>query len=77
MPENRNPNPQEVRQIFSDVYKFYTKWVDINNDENWSSLLNDVHEIHIKHPSEYCRKMLIETIDLIEKIYMERKNPNG
>ena len=77
MSDNRNPTPEEVRLIFRDVYNFYTKWSSIDNDENWSNLLNDIHEINLRYPFEYCRKKLLDTIDLIESDYMERKNPNG
>lgn len=77
MADNRNPTPEEVRLIFRDVYNFYTKWINIENEENWSDLLNDIRDLEKKYPFDLCIKMLLETMNVIERYYMERKCDNG
>ena len=61
----KNPQPQEVKQIFSEVYIFYVKWIAVKANE-MDKVIAEAREISDKYPCELCRKMLAEVIAVLQ-----------
>jgi hypothetical protein len=72
-----NPTQEQVRLIFSDTYKFYTKWIAVKEIDNWQLVLDDAHAIESQHPFELCIKILVELVMIIEANHKEKENRNG
>lgn len=70
------PTPQQVKEIFSNVYLLYTKWIAVK-EPDWDKLIDESREIETRYPYELCRKMLVEVVSVIENSYMGRSKSNG
>jgi cytidine deaminase len=66
---NKNPQPQDVKQIFSAVYIFYTRWIAVKANE-MDKVIAEAREISDKYPCELCRKMLAEVIAVLQGYLM-------
>ena len=78
MEQTRNPTPDEVREIFNEVYnKFYRKYKQANTDEEFKLLIREANELDKKYPFDLCHHMLLDLINIIEKDYKERGKANA
>lgn len=62
-----------VRMIFKETYLFYTKWKDISNPADWSTLMQDARELNEKYPYSLCRRILLELVEIIEDGFKEKE----
>lgn len=73
MSDKKIPSPEEVRQIFNEVYNvFYKKWHTISDPEQWVLLMQEMREIDHKYNCDLCRQMLLELIKVIEDEFKRR-----
>ena len=78
MEQTRNPTPDEVREIFNEVYnKFYRKYKEANTDEEFKSLIREANELDKKYSFDLCHHMLLDLINIIENNYKERGKANA
>lgn len=78
MEQTRNPTPDEVREIFNEVYnKFFLKFKESKTDEDFLILHKEALEIDKKFPFKISRVMLKELIDIIDNYSKERGKANA
>lgn len=62
------PSPEEVRQIFFEVYNsFYRKWINMNMPFDAEKMLQEAHELNSKYDCDLCRYMLTDLIICIQE----------
>ncbi|WP_310603582.1 hypothetical protein [Anaerosporobacter sp.] len=66
MQRQNNPTAEDVKGIFCDVYKFYLKYKDSKNDEEFQALVNESHELYKKYNFDLCKNMLLEVTEVID-----------
>lgn len=66
---------KEYFEIYTDCWKLFRKYSEPNDtDEFWQQLIDESKLLHVKHgKTEFSKKLLVETITEIERIFKERK----
>lgn len=66
---------KEYFEIYTDCWKLFRKYSEPNDtDEFWQQLIDESNELHKKHgKTEFSKKLLVETINEIERIFKERR----
>lgn len=56
-------------EIFAVAWKLFRKYAVIKKkDEEWDKLIKEATEIRNRYPGEFSRKILMETLDEIERV---------
>jgi hypothetical protein len=63
----RNPNKEEIKQLFNEIHNVWLKkfW-DAKSDEDFQQLLRDAHTIKERYPFHLTESMLTELALIIE-----------
>jgi len=82
MEETRNPTFAEVQAFFNAEYAFIKKWLAVK-EPSWDEVLAESRDLENKHgykdedgnyhPFRYCLDRIVSTVELIERLYMEKK----
>lgn len=66
---------KEYFEIYTDCWKLFRKYSAPNDtDEFWQQLIDESGLMHEKHgKTGFSKKLLVETINEIERIFKERK----
>ena len=70
--EVKTPTPDQVKLIYKDTYYLYIKYQNCYKDEEWIELVNETHELSHKYPFDLCKVILVELLEIIEKVYMSK-----
>lgn len=55
-------------EMFTAAWKLFRKYAVIKKDEEWNKLIKEATEIRNRYPGEFSRKILMETLDEIERV---------
>lgn len=59
-------------KIMTDTYKLYVKYKNCYKDEEWADLVKETHELSHRYPFDLCKAILVELLEIIEKVYMSK-----
>jgi hypothetical protein len=68
------PDSEQVRLIFRDTYKFYDKWKNISNLDNWVVLMQEARDIDHMYNCDLCRQIILELVKCIEHEFKARRD---
>ena len=69
------PTQQEVTEIFNVTHNvFFKKWKNIPVPD-WDQLHREEQEIYRKYPYQLCKDILFHLVKVIERDYLERREP--
>lgn len=54
---------EKEREIFADVYRFYSKHRDAHTDEDWKQVVYEMAQLDIKHNSPLCRNLVVAVVE--------------
>lgn len=55
-------------EIFTVAWQLFRKYANTKKDEDWDKLISEATEIRKKYPGEFSRKILMETLNEIERV---------
>lgn len=66
-------------EVYTDSWKVFRKYSDPDGtDTFWNNLRDEVDAIYRKHDkSHFAEKVLLATVNEIDRIYRERRTVNG
>jgi len=67
------PTYTEVKNIFNETYnKFYLKWKDIQNEDDFKTMWDEAKSIGKKYNSDLSKNILINLCKIIEHEFLQR-----
>lgn len=62
-------------EVYTDCWKLFRKYSEPNgSDEFWEQLIDESNELYKKHgKTEFSKKLLLETVDEIERIFRRKE----
>lgn len=70
--------PEQAKDIMSEVYVFYQKHKNVYYDDEWCELCEEAKAINQKHNNnDFCRGVLVELLNLLEEQYAGTKKKNS
>ena len=65
---------EEYYRIYTDCWRLFRKYMHpVSADEYWQRFLDDVREIHDRYQNEFCKDLLLNIMDEVDRIYRRKK----
>lgn len=55
-------------RFFSEVWQLFKKYSCVDSDQEWDRLVVEATMLRNRYPGEFSRKILMETLDEIERV---------